>query len=135
METEAQAPRTLEAVQGQYMLFTTFRKTGERVPTAVWYGRELDKLYLFSLSSAGKVNRVRNHPQVELASCTMNGTPTGPTAQATGRILPREEEAVARWALRQHYPIGFRFSEVFSNGLLRRRWTFVEISQIEDRSK
>jgi PPOX class probable F420-dependent enzyme len=129
METEAREAHTLDEVQGEYMLITTFRKNGDKVPTAVWYGREQGKLYLFSLANAGKIKRVRNTPQVEVASCTFNGTPTGPVVQAKARILPREEEAVARRALRRHYPIGFRFSELFSNGLLRRKWDFVEISQ------
>jgi PPOX class probable F420-dependent enzyme len=129
METEAQETHTLDAVQGDYMVITTFRKNGEKVPTPLWYGREGGKLYLFSISSAGKIKRARNNPQVEVASCTFNGTLTGPVVQAKARILPREEEAVARRALRHHYPIGFRFSEIFSNGLLRRKWTFLEISQ------
>ncbi len=129
METEAKETNPLDAVQGQYMLVSTFRKSGEKVATAVWYGREQGKLYLFSLADAGKIKRARNNSHVEVASCTFNGTPTGPMIQATARILPREEEYIARRALRRHYPIGFRFSEIFSNGLLRRKWAFLEISQ------
>jgi PPOX class probable F420-dependent enzyme len=129
METETQETNTLDAVQGQYMLVTTFRKNGGKVPTAVWYGREQGRLYLFSLADAGKIKRVRNNSQVEVASCTFNGAPTGPVIQAKARILPRAEEVIARRALRRHYPIGFRFSEIFSNRLLRRKWAFLEISQ------
>ncbi len=129
METEAEATHSLDEVQGQYMVITTFRKNGDKVPTPVWYGREQGKLYLFSLANAGKIKRVRQNSQVEVASCTFNGAPTGPVIQARARILPREEEYVARRALRRQYPIGFRFSEIFSNRLLRRKWAFVEISQ------
>lgn len=128
METEARETHSLDEVQGGYMLITTFRKNGDKVPTPVWYGREQGKLYLFSLVDAGKIKRVRHTPQVEVASCTFNGTPTGPVIQAKARILPREEEDVARRALRRHYPIGFRFSELLSNRLLGRKWAFVEIS-------
>ena len=135
MATDAQETQTLDAVQGQYMLITTFRKNGEKVPTAVWYGRDGGKLYLFSLANAGKIKRVRNNPQVEVASCSMNGTAAGPMVQASARILPRGEEAVARRALRRHYPIGFGFSELFSNRLLRRKWAFLEISQTSEGDK
>ena len=127
METQAEEIPTLDAVQGEYMLLTTFRKNGERVPTPVWYGRDAGKLYLFSLANAGKVKRARSHPRVEVAGCTFKGMPTGPTVLASARVLSRSEEAVARRALRRHYPIGFRFSEVFSNRLLRRAWEFLEI--------
>src|SRR5689334_17735886 len=129
METEAKETNPLDAVQGQYMLVTTFKKNGEKAATAVWYGRAQGKLYLFSLADAGKIKRVRNNPQVEVASCTFNGSPTGPEIQAKARILPREEEYIGRRALRHHYPIQFRFSEIFANGLLRRKWAFLEISQ------
>lgn len=129
METEAKATNTLDAVQGQYMLVSTLKKNGDKVATAVWYGREQGKLYLFSLADAGKIKRARNNPQVEVASCTFDGTPTGPVVQAKARILPREEEYIGRRALRRHYPIQFRFSEIFANGLLRRKWAFLEISQ------
>jgi PPOX class probable F420-dependent enzyme len=128
MKTEASEAQGLDSLQGNHILLTTFRKTGEAVPTPVWYGREGEHLYVFSLEKAGKVKRLRNSQKAQVAACTGTGRVTGPTMEASARILPHEEERVARRALRRKYPLAFRFSEVFANGLLRRKWAFLEIT-------
>jgi len=128
MDTEASAADGLDSLQGNHLLLTTFRKNGKAVPTPVWYGRDGDHLYVFSLAKAGKVKRVRNSQKVQIAACTGIGRVTGPTMEAQARILPKEEGIIARRALRRKHPIAFRFSEIFSNGLLRRKWAFLDIT-------
>jgi hypothetical protein len=68
--------------------------------------------------------------QAQIAACTGIGRVTGPTLEAQARILPKAEEIIARRALRRKYPIAFRFSELFANGLLRRKWAFLEITLV-----
>jgi PPOX class probable F420-dependent enzyme len=128
METDTSESAGLDSLQGNHLLLTTFRKNGKAVPTPVWYGRTGDHLYVFSLATAGKVKRLRNSQRAQIAACTGIGRITGPTMDARARILPRDEEKIARQALRRKYPITFRVSEVFANGLLRRKWAFLEIS-------
>ncbi len=128
METETSNAAGLDSLQGNHILLTTFRKTGVGVPTPVWYGHTGDHLYVFSLASAGKVKRIRNNQKVQIAACTGTGRVTGSTMEARARILPRSEEIIARRALRRKHQIVFRFSEVFSNGLLRRKWAFLDIT-------
>ncbi|HEY7347605.1 MAG TPA: PPOX class F420-dependent oxidoreductase [Ktedonobacterales bacterium] len=128
METETSEAEGLDSLQGNHLLLTTFRKSGDAVPTPVWYGRTGDHLYVFSLAKAGKVKRIRNSGNVQIAACTGIGRITGPTMEAKARVLPKEEEITARRALRRKYPVAFRFSEVFSNGLLRRKWAFLDIT-------
>ncbi len=128
METETSKSEGLDSLQGNHLLLTTFRKNGDAVPTPVWYGRVGDHLYVFSLAKAGKVKRIRNNQRVQIAACTGIGRITGPIMEARARILPKAEEIVARRALRRKYPLAFRFSEVFANGLLRRKWAFLDIT-------
>ncbi len=128
METGMTQVAGLDSLQGNHLLLTTFRKNGQAVPTPVWYGREGHHLYVFTLTKAGKVKRIRNNPHVQIAACTGIGRVTGPTMEARARILPRAEERIARRALRRKYPVAFRFSEIFANGLLRRKWSFLEIT-------
>lgn len=130
MGTDTSEAAGLDSLQGNHILLTTFRKTGKAVPTPVWYGRDGDHLYVFSLAKAGKVKRLRNSQRAQIAACTGIGRVTGPTMEARARILPKEEEKIARQALRRKYPIAFRFSEVFANGLLRRKWAFLEITLV-----
>ena len=64
-------------IQGRkYISLTTFRKTGQAVPTPVWFGEDDGKLYVMSRSDSGKSKRVRNNPQVRVAPCTMRGKVT-----------------------------------------------------------
>lgn len=130
MTTETEQAGGIDSLQGNHILLTTFRKNGEGVPTPVWYGRQGEHLYVFSLEKAGKVKRIRNSAKVQVAACTGTGRITGPTIEARARILAREEERIARRALRRKYPVAFRFSEVFANGLLRRKWAFLEITPV-----
>jgi PPOX class probable F420-dependent enzyme len=128
MKTETSETEGLDSLQGNHIMLTTFRKNGKAVPTPVWYGRTGNHLYVFSLAKAGKVKRIRSSQHVQIAACTGIGRLTGPTMEASARILPKDEEIIARRALRRKHPIAFRFSEVFANGLLRRKWAFLEIT-------
>ena len=130
METETDETAGLDSLHGNHMMLTTFRKSGKAMPTPVWYGRVDDHLYAFSLASAGKVKRIRNNQRVQISACTGIGTITGPTMEARARILPKEEQITARRALRRKHPIVFRFSELFANRLLRRKWAFLDITLV-----
>jgi uncharacterized protein len=49
-----------------FLSLTTFRKSGERVASAMWVARDGDALIMFTPESSGKVQRLRNSPRVEL---------------------------------------------------------------------
>jgi PPOX class probable F420-dependent enzyme len=53
----------------QFMSLITFRKNGEPVSTVVWFAQEADKLYVLTAADAGKVKRIRQNAQVEVAPC------------------------------------------------------------------
>ena len=92
------------AIHGQkYISLATFRKTGVAVPTPIWFAEEGDKLYFMTNSKLGKVKRIRNNAQVKIAPCTIRGKVTGPEFAATARILPIENAARVRSAIRAKY--------------------------------
>jgi PPOX class probable F420-dependent enzyme len=112
-----------EAIRGQkYISLTTFRKTGAKVATPVWFGEDGSKLYVMTISSMGKTKRIRNNPQVTVAPCTMRGKLTGPEIPATARLLLPEGFAHARQTINRKYLLA-RLSSPFS-----RADAFVEIS-------
>jgi PPOX class probable F420-dependent enzyme len=91
-------------IQGQrYISLATFRKTGVAVYTPIWFAEDGDKLCFMTNSKLGKVKRIRNNPQVKIAPCTMRGKITGSEFPATARILPPEESARVRQAIKQKY--------------------------------
>lgn len=87
----------------KYILLTTFRKAGTAVPTPVWFGEEEGKLYVMTRSDSGKFKRIRNHPQVRVAPCSMRGKSNGPEFSASARILPPEDWPRARKAVNRKY--------------------------------
>jgi hypothetical protein len=91
-------------IAGQkYISLTTFRKTGAGVATPVWFGEDGDKLYVMTRSDMGKTKRIRNNPEVKVASSTIRGKVTGPEFAATARILPPEEHQHARQSINRKY--------------------------------
>jgi hypothetical protein len=106
----------------KYISLTTFRKSGAKVATPVWFGEDGDKLYVMTLSKMGKTKRIRNNPQVTVAPCTMRGKLAGPEIAATARILPPEEHSHARQTINRKYLLA-RLSSPFS-----RADAFLEIS-------
>lgn len=102
--TETQATIAFPELQShQYANLTTFRKSGEAILTPIWFAQRGDKLYVLTQGQSGKVKRIRNNPQVQLAPCTMNGKPLGPSVDAQARIMAPDEVVVAKVALNQKY--------------------------------
>ncbi len=92
----------------QYMRLTTYRKTGEAVPTPVWFARVDDKLYVYTSAKSGKVKRIRRNPVVTVAPCTASGRVTGPAQEACARIMGDDEGRLAREAIDRKYGLQMR---------------------------
>ncbi|MGA9800684.1 MAG: PPOX class F420-dependent oxidoreductase [Terriglobales bacterium] len=91
-------------ISGQkYISLVSFRKSGDPIPTPVWFGEKADKLYVMTRSDSGKYKRIRNNPKVLIAPCTIRGKITGPQFPATARILPAEDWGGARKTLERKY--------------------------------
>ena len=91
-------------ISGQkYISLATFRRNGAGVPTPVWFGEADDRLYIMTRSDMGKFKRIRNHPEVRVAPCTIRGKVTGPEFSATARILAESEFPRARAAINRKY--------------------------------
>ena len=93
----------------KYALLTTYRRSGEPVPTPVWFGVGDDgRVYVRSEAEVGKVKRIRRDGRALVAPCTVRGKPKGPAAAGRARILPPEENDRAEAALRANYGAGRR---------------------------
>src|SRR6266566_1880687 len=113
-------PTTLEKAifpdlgKEQCIALTTFRKTGQRVVTPVWFAISLGTIYVETHADAGKLKRLRHTARVTLAPCTYSGNATGSVSEGNARILTESEESTAASAaLAKKY------------GLMRRLYHFV----------
>lgn len=91
----------------EFMVLTTYRRSGVAVPTPVWFAQVDGVLYVTTGADAGKVKRLRANPVVQVAASDRVGTVLGLAVAGRGRVLERDEEAVARTALQQKYGAQF----------------------------
>ncbi len=87
----------------RYMVLTTYRRSGEAVPTTLWFAQQGDRLYAYTGATSGKVKRIRNNPHVRVAPGTVSGTPRGPAVPAFARILPEHEARIADAEIERKY--------------------------------
>jgi uncharacterized protein len=75
----------------QYLNIETFRKSGVGVKTPVWFVQEGDTIFVRTGADSGKVKRIRNNAQVQIASCKVDGTPLGEWIPAVAREVKDED--------------------------------------------
>ena len=96
----------------KYALLVTYRRSGEAVPTPVWFGVDVEgRLYARTGKLAAKVKRIRNNPRVRVAPCTMRGVPKGPYAEGTARVVSAEQQEHAEKTLQSNYGLGRKLYE------------------------
>jgi PPOX class probable F420-dependent enzyme len=83
----------------QYVLLTTYRRSGIGVPTPVWAARNGDALIVTTDVESGKVKRIRRSPQVTLQACNGFGKPRRGSVPVRGRaeiLIGRAAKEAAR---------------------------------------
>ena len=97
-----------EALRGRkYATLVTFRKTGEPMPSPLWFGLDAEgRFYSHTMRDGWKIKRMRNNPAVLVAASTSRGKPIGPVYRGTARELPESEWPHAEAAMAANYGIG-----------------------------
>ena len=119
----------LESLRGhKNVLLHTFRKSGEAVPTPVWFGLADGKLYFRTYADAAKVKRIRANPRVLIGPCDMRGKPEGPVFEARARPLDANEESIAEQAIQSNFGV---FRRIYLAGFSGRiPDTYVEVTPV-----
>jgi uncharacterized protein len=68
-----------------YLNLETLRKSGQAMPTPIWFVQDGDMLYIRTTADSGKEKRVRNNPQVRIAPCGREGRLLVPWIPALAR--------------------------------------------------
>jgi PPOX class probable F420-dependent enzyme len=78
----------------RYCSLATKKRSGTWVWTAVWFapGDAAHEYYIFSAANAGKVKRLRNFSDIQVAPCTSTGKITGPPSSGHGRLVDDVDE-------------------------------------------
>ena len=82
----------------QYLNLETFRKDGESMKTPVWFVQEEERLYVRTVDRSGKVKRIHNNSQINVAVCKVDGTLLGEWVPAQARCVkePTVDKKVSR---------------------------------------
>lgn len=112
------APTAVTALGDEpFVSLTTFRRTGDPVPTAVWAARDGDTLVVITSATSGKVKRIRRDPRVVLRPCDQRGrvAPGAPSAEGRAEVVadPSAQEGPRR-ALAAKYGIRFRVVDLMA---------------------
>ena len=86
-----------------YINLATFRKSGEKMVTPVWFAQDGERLVMTTVSDAGKAKRIRNNSRVELAPSDARGKPLGDAVPAQARSLDGDAARAAENLLKQKY--------------------------------
>ena len=80
-----------QLTQQQYINLETFRKSGVGVKTPVWFVQDGDKIFVRTGADSGKVKRIRNTAQVQIAPCKQDGSLLGEWIPAVAHEVKDEE--------------------------------------------
>jgi PPOX class probable F420-dependent enzyme len=114
----------------KYCLLTTFRRSGEPIPTPVWFGLADGKVYFRTEAGVGKVKRIRNDPRVRVAPCTLRGRPLGPPAEGRARVLGPEDAERAERAIAANYGLARRLYEAIGERFSSIDQVYIEIAPL-----
>jgi PPOX class probable F420-dependent enzyme len=71
----------------QYLNLETYKKSGQAMPTPVWFVEQDGALYVRTEADAGKVKRVRNNSQVRVVPCGNRGQVKGEWVAGIAQVV------------------------------------------------
>ena len=99
---------------GKHISIKTFRKNGNSVATPVWFVEENDKFFICTGGATFKVKRIRNDPEIQIATSDASGNLKGEYFEGKARILAKDEVDPIYTLFRKKYS-GFRMWNFFAN--------------------
>ena len=103
--------------QEHYINLSTRKRDGSFVNTPVWFGQEgeTNNYYVYTLKKTGKVKRIRNFPDVKVATCNFSGKLKGDWIDARVDLIDESGNIkIASSLLRDKYGIRIRIVIFFS---------------------
>ncbi len=118
----------------KYISLGTLKKDGSVVRTPVWYagvahGTSGSELFVTTEGNSGKVKRIRNFPDVEIAECDMRGRIKGNAISAAAQIVDPTTETGLVALFQKKYGLMFRIMSL--PGRKARQRVFIRIRQPE----
>ena len=112
----------------KYLLLTSFSRDGAALATPVRVLADGDRTYFRTSDASGLSKRLRRADWIQVSPCTVLGVcRTGPTIDATARLLAGEEAGWAGAQLAPKHPAWRRFLGPLAGRVTRRRAVYYEV--------
>jgi uncharacterized protein len=124
----ASSDQPVPLVSAKYLLLTAFNRDGAPQATPVRVLADGNRAYFRTWDASRISKRLRHTDWVQVAPCTVLGVcRTGPTADATARLLADAEASRASEQLVPTYPGWRRFLSSLAHRLMRRLTVYYEL--------
>ena len=110
----------------QFINVETIRKSGQGVPTPVWFVEDKDTLYVRTVDGSGKVKRIRNNPRVRVTPCDVRGGPLGEWVEGQAHFADAAESNRVNRLLARKYGLQKTMFEIMGK-LQGRQYTVIAI--------
>ena len=116
----------------KYLLLTSFNRDGAALATPVRVLADGDRAYFRTSDASGLSKRLRRTDWVQVSPCTVLGVcRTGPTVDATARLLGGDEASWAAAQLAPKYPVSRRFLGSLAHRVTGRQAVYYEVQPDE----
>lgn len=112
-------------VNEKYISLETFKRSGQGVPTTVWFAEENGVLYVNTPAHTSKVKRIRNFSRVRVVPADGGGKPKGEWVEGQATFLTGEAAEHADRLINKKYGFQKKMLDLF--GKLR-RWKYAIIA-------
>lgn len=96
-----------------FVALTTFRKSGAPVTTPMHLVEANGRVFFRTFSAAGKAKRLARNPDITLAPADIRGQVHGDALRASTHLVQGADEALARSAMKQGYPVSQRLIPLY----------------------
>jgi PPOX class probable F420-dependent enzyme len=128
----AHSGKTAPLASAKHLLLTSFNRDGAALVTPVRVLADGDRAYFRTSDASGLSKRLRHTDWVQVSPCTVLGVcRTGPTVDATARLLAGDEAGWAAAQLAPKYPVGHHFLGSLTRRVTRRRAVYYEVQPDE----
>lgn len=117
----------------KYINIETYRRSGDGVPTPVWFVESGGALFLLTRGDSGKVKRLRHNKSVRVAPCKMDGDLTGDWISGEAAFVDSEDAVEEIKSLfDEKYGTLSRLTHMFSR-LQRKKRVFIKVIPAEEK--
>lgn len=98
--------------KAKYINIQTYKKTGQLIPTPVWFIIKDNKIFFRTSHNSGKIKRIRNNNNVKFALCDIRGKIKGEWYEGIAKIENDSDNSIL-FQINKKYGLSSRLMKIF----------------------